>query len=248
MLTSIKRAFVPLRYRITHTTKFPKGDLLSTLYNFSRRGFQPACIVDVGANRGKWSQNAMLVYPDAEYLMLEPQAEMQPHLDRLCRKAKEARWMQMGAADQNGELSFTVAPDTVSSTFGMSPEAARLSGMEQRRIPVRTLDDLVQKELGRIPELVKIDAEGFEMKIIDGASTLLGQTEAIFMEAHLLSEQDDPCNFANMVTRMADHGYEPYDFTWFGKRPSDGAVSLCEIVFVRRDGVLRQQLGWVSAA
>ncbi len=76
MLTSIKRAFVPLRYRITHTTKFPKGDLLSTLYNFSRRGFQPACIVDVGANRGKWSQNAMLVYPDAEYLMLEPQAEM----------------------------------------------------------------------------------------------------------------------------------------------------------------------------
>ena len=248
MLTTLKRALVPLRYRVTHTTKFPKGDLVSTLYNFSRRGFKPQCIVDVGANRGKWSRHAMLVYPDAEYLLLEPQIEMKPHLDRLCRDATQAKWIQAGAADENGELAFTVAPDTVSSTFGLSADAARQSGMEQRPIPVRTLNDLVEHELHRVPELVKIDAEGFEMKIIEGASDLLGETEAIFMEAHLLSAPNDPCNFANMVTRMADYGYEPYDFTWFGKRPSDGAVSLCEIVFVRRDGFLRQQLGWIGAA
>ena len=100
MLTTLKRALVPLRYRVTHTTKFPKGDLVSTLYNFSRRGFKPQCIVDVGANRGKWSRHAMLVYPNAEYLLLEPQIEMKPHLDRLCREANQAKWIQAGAADE----------------------------------------------------------------------------------------------------------------------------------------------------
>ncbi len=53
------------------------------------------------------------------------------------------------------------------------------------------------------------------MNIIEGASNLLGYTEAIFMEAHMLAGPDDPCSFTNMVTRMADYGYEPYDFTWF---------------------------------
>ena len=248
MLTQLKRALLPIRYRITHNTKLPKGDLVSTLYNFSQRGFSPKRIIDIGANRGKWSRHAMLVFPDAEYLMLEPQIEMKPHLDKLCNKATRARWMQAGAADKIGELTFSVCEDTVSSTFSMSEEQAYKSGHETRKIPVTTLDFLVEHEFEAVPELVKIDAEGFEMKIIEGGQSILGETEAIFMEAHMMSDQDDPCSFTNMVAKMADYGYEPYDFTWFGKRGFDGAVSLCEIVFVRRDGFLRKNLGYAHAA
>ena len=51
-------------YRITHTRKFPKGDLVSFFQLVSASGFIPSHIIDVGANRGKWSRKAHAVFPD----------------------------------------------------------------------------------------------------------------------------------------------------------------------------------------
>jgi FkbM family methyltransferase len=254
MFQRLQRAILPWRYRITHGSKFPKGDLVSTLHNFSRRGFSPRRIVDIGANQGKWSRHAMRVFPDAEYLLIEPQVEMKPHLDRLCRRATHARWLLCGVADTVGQMPFVVRADSTASHFddvppgvdGTSPGDPRAVG--RRMLPVTTLDDLVRHHLSAVPDLVKIDAEGFEIRILEGGSSILGRTEAVFLEAHLLTATDDPCSFGNMVTRMGQYGYEPYDFTWFGKRPGDGAVTLCEVVFVRRDGYLRRSLGWTGAA
>lgn len=246
MWAGLMRTIVPFRHRVLRAIHLPKADLVGTLYNMAQRGFRPVRVLDIGANRGTWTIAAMRVFPDAEYLLLEPQFEMKPDLDRLCRRAANVRWMLAGVAGEIGELVLTVNPDTVSSTFSLSPEEAAARGLSQRTVPVTTIDHLVERELGAVPDLVKIDAEGFDMQIIEGAGRILGKTEAILMEANLLCRPDDPCGFSNMVTRMSEFGYEPYDFSWFGHRPLDGAVGLCEIVFVRRDGILRRDLRWTA--
>jgi hypothetical protein len=71
-------------------------------------------------------------------------------------------------------------------------------------------------------------------------------TEVFFLEAHFLSDTSNPSDFVNLTTFMADFGYVPYDFSWFGRRRFDGALSLCEIVFVRRNGYLRSLKPGVS--
>lgn len=246
MWAGLMRTLVPFRHRLLRAIHMPKADLVGTLYNLGRRGFRPERVLDIGANRGNWTIAAMRVFPKANYLLLEPQVEMKPDLDRLCRQAANVRWILAGVAGEIGELVLTVNPDTVSSTFSLSPDEARARGLSQRTVPVTTIDHLVEHEIGAIPDLVKIDAEGFDMQIIEGASRILGKTEAILMEANLLSGPEDPCRFSNMVTRMSELGYEAYDFSWFGHRPLDGAVGLCEIVFVRRDGPLRRDLRWTA--
>lgn len=45
------------------------------------------------------------------------------------------------------------------------------------------------------PDLVKIDAEGFELKVIQGASDLIGKTEVFLLEAGVT------CPFENSVAR-----------------------------------------------
>ncbi len=238
-----------LRFRVTQSSKFPKGDVVSFFQNVRRRGFMPHSVIDVGANCGKWSRKALRVFPEAEFLLVEPQIEMESHLEKLCRRYPQAQWINAGVGDSQGVLNLTVIPDTVSSSFALSTAEATSQGYEQRPVPVLTLNQLATERMGMIPDMVKIDAEGFEARIMKGAEKLLGKTELFLLEAPLI----DPPNhewhsFLQLVSMMADFGYDVYDFTSFHRRPYDGAVGLCEIAFARRGGTLRKYTGWSKQA
>lgn len=236
------------RYKVLHSSKFPKGDLVSSLLNVAARGFEPTQIVDIGANRGKWSRKAAWVFPRAGLTLIEPQHEMKPHLDRFCAQHGKARWINAGAADTMGEMLLSVHPDTVSTTFTLSEQRAKAGGLECRRVPVLTLDHLVEQVIESIPEIVKIDAEGFECRILQGAERLIGTTEMFLLEVPFVDPPQNWNSFAEIIRFMADREYVPYDFTSFQKRPYDGALGLCEVAFVRQQGVLRNFGGWHKAA
>jgi len=235
----IRNLVQKFRYRITHTAKFPKGDLFSFLMNLADRGYQPQHIVDVGANKAKWSRKAHWVYPECRFTLVEPQIEMKPYLDKFCSRCKNASWINAGVGDEMGELPLTVAPDTVSSSFAVSEQQANAVGYERRTVPVITLDHLVKNVIKTIPDVVKIDAEGFEGKIMKGASTLIGKTEMFLLEAPIIETPPEWQSLTELLVMMTDYGYEPYDFTTFQKRPRDGTVALTEVAFARREGILR---------
>jgi FkbM family methyltransferase len=233
------RLFHRFRWKLVHGSKLPKANLPSCLLNLASRGFEPRQIIDVGANRGKWSRDASRVFPNAGYTLIEPQVEMESRLKKFCGGYANRRYLLAGAGSFVGELPFTVVPDTVSSTFVVTAEQAARQGLEQRTIPLVTVDHVVRTIIHAIPDIVKVDAEGFEQEVVKGSQSVLGKTEVFFLEAHFLGERTDPSEFGNLVSFMADFDYVPYDFSWLGRRKFDNALWLCEIAFVRRHGFLR---------
>lgn len=228
-------------YKITHLSKFPKGNLIATMRNLAARGFVPNHIIDVGANKGRWSRDARAIFPDCGFTLIEPQIEMKTRLDRFCRGRANCQWLLGGAAEKNGSMTFTVCPDTVSSRFNVPARQAQRAGFTQREVPVFTLDHIVENYVKKVPDIVKIDAEGFEQRVLQGSQSLLGKTELVFLEAHMICDDDDPCSLIELTKVMSDFGYAPYDFTWFGKLPRyNGAIGLCEVAFAKKQGILRQ--------
>ena len=219
--------------------RMPNADLVSCLWNLAARGFEPRQIVDVGANRGKWSRAASRVFPRAGYTLLEPQVEMEPHLGRFCAGHANRRYLLAGAAAHVGQLPFSAHPSTVSSTFAHTPEYSAKIGCQMRMVPVTTIDHVSQTLIRAIPDILKVDAESFEQEVIKGSQSLLGQTEVIFMELHFFGKRTDPTEPRNLIEFMSERDYVLYDFSWFGRRNLDRALELCEAVFVRRDGYLR---------
>lgn len=49
---------------------------------------------------------------------------------------------------------------------------------------------------------------------------------------------------AELINFMTEKGYSPYDFTYFCRRPFDGALGLAEIAFAKEQGVLRASHRW----
>ena len=203
----------------------------------ARRGFAPTHLVDVGAHTADWSRDFRTVFPACAFTLIEPQRELEPHLARFCAAGK-ARYLIAGAGAKAGELPFTVGPRADSSSFLVSEEEARAQGLERRVVPVVTLDAVCAEPGWPVPEVVKIDAEGFELAVLAGATTLLGVTELIFAEVAFVDWPGHP-TLHETFGYLRERGYEPFDFTDLNRHPGDGTLILAEVAFARRDGLVR---------
>jgi FkbM family methyltransferase len=208
-----------------------------------RFGFDPRSIVDVGANRGNWTRAALAYFPDAEFLLIEPQAHLRVHVEDLLRRGHKLRWVSAGVSDRAGVLPLTIAPDDVSSNFGMTREQATAYGYRQAMAEVRTLEEIVRSEGIAPPEMVKIDAEGYDLKVLAGPGNLLGTADIFFVEAAVCATGIEN-TMAAVIARMTAAGYRMIDITDINRSPKHGVLWLCELAFMREGCPL---LGKVSS-
>jgi Methyltransferase FkbM domain len=97
-----------------------------------------------------------------------------------------------------------------------------------------TLNKLVASSGVGLPGMVKIDAEGFDLKVLAGASELLGKTDIILVEAVAWGAGGAYDNsVAEVVRFMAEAGYNLMDITDLNRSPRYGVLWLCELAFLR---------------
>jgi hypothetical protein len=73
----IKRISNPVR---VGSAQRPVGIMDLLLEDLRARGLRCESIMDVGANRARWSRMAQKVFPDAKLILIEPLIEMKPDL------------------------------------------------------------------------------------------------------------------------------------------------------------------------
>ena len=212
------------------------GQLGAFLAALKGQGFAPKHVVDVGANRGLWTREAIRFFPEATYTLVEPQDELKSYVQDLVEKGHKIRWVNAGAGDAAGTLPFAVAQRDDSSTFDVTEEEARRAGMRQVPVAVRTLNEIMASGGGPVPEMVKIDAEGFDLKVLAGANELLGKTDVFLVEAAICSGSENKA--AKVIERMSAAGYRLVDITDLNRSPKYGVLWLCELAFLRKGSEL----------
>jgi FkbM family methyltransferase len=208
------------------------------------RGFRCKSIIDVGANTGYWSRVAKSTFPEANIYMIEPQIETIPELEKFCQLNPGSVVFQYGAAAEPGELTFTIWDDLQGSSFLPVENKDLQAKGKQRKIKVVRIDDLIKENNLPIPELMKLDIQGFELEALKGASTTFGKTEVYILEVSLYEFENKMPLFADVIRFMDDRGYVVYDFPGFLRRPHDGALGQCDVCFVKKNGSLRSSNAW----
>jgi len=207
--------------------------LFSTLKRF---GFSPRLVLDIGANHGNWTRTALKYFPQAQYVLIEPQDHLKVCVQDLIDLGHKIRWVSAGVADQSGILPFFVSDRDDSSTF-LSPDNQSQTGVPSgKMVPVETLDAILSKYNLPVPDMVKIDAEGFDLKVMRGASSLIGKTDVFLLEAGVVSPLEN--SVARVVSTMADFGYHLMDITELNRSPKHGVLWLTELVFLRSSSPL----------
>jgi len=201
-------------------------------------GFRPQHVWDVGANHGNWTRAAIGFFPEAEYTLIEPQEDLKKHVEDLIRCGYKIRWIIAGAGDRPGTLPLYIAALDHSSSFLNCPRITQ-EAVQSIEIPMRTLNEIRSTLSLPVPEMLKIDAEGLDLKVLEGATDLLGQTEIVLAEASI-GQLDFENTAGALIEAMHDYGYRLIDITDVLRSPNHDALWLCEFAFLlKSSGLLK---------
>ncbi len=243
MKKTVKRIIVKLITPIVTRLGIPVAiNPLKTLISIVQDvGYRPKLIIDVGANHGGWTRSWKTVFPDAKYILIEPQEWLQPSFQDLLDS--KTIYLPIGAGKEDSTSVFTVnAERDDSSTFSLSPEDAKSLGYKQMEISVKTLNTVVREYGDVVPDIVKIDAEGLDIDVLDGSTELFGKTEMFLVEASINSSWKQT-NVIRVINYMDTKGYRVFDLTDINRPFSNKVLCLVEIVFVRKGGHLDSVYG-----
>lgn len=218
-------------YRLSRVANAPRDGLTCFFEAIQRCGFAPRHIVDVGANHGDWTRSAIRFFPDAQYTLVEPQDHLKVHIEDLLDRGCKIHWVNAALGDKPGILPFAIGSRDNSSTLALGENEARASGVQQVPIQVTTLNELVASRTAPLPDMVKIDAEGFDLKVLAGASNLLGKTDVILAEAMVCGPYEN--SVVEVISFMASAGYRLIDITDLERSPKHGVLWLCELAFLQ---------------
>jgi FkbM family methyltransferase len=202
------------------------------LRQLASNGFQARTIVDVGAYRGDWARMAHAIWPDAAIVMIEPNREQTRRLNALAAELHGTLYCELLGPVDGQEVAFHV----MATGSSVLPERSDVP----RRMEIRnlaTLDTLLADYL-RV-DLLKIDAQGYELSILDGAAKVLPKVQVVLLEAALLEVNEGSPLLHDVIQYMNNRGFVAYDVLEMHRRPLDRALCQIDIIFCRHDAAIR---------
>ena len=218
------------------TDQYSKNNLLKSFYTLLKSiDFQPKHIVDVGANHGTWTREALKYFPNAYYTLLEPQAQLQSSINDIIEVNEKVTFHPIGAGNKPGKLKFTIVERDDSCTFRLSEEEAKNKGYQQLEISVVTLNEFLPTVNKLIPDIIKIDAEGLDLEVLQGTTHYFGTTEIFMVEAGVMAKGIEN-SVLEVVLFMDENGYRLFDITDLNRTIKNNALWLVELVFIKKNG------------
>lgn len=203
---------------------------------FDYLGYEPQHIIDIGAHKGAWSLSAMNHFEKAYYSLFEPQSDLLTY-KRLLNNPKVTIY-KLGVGKSYG--SFKLKSSHRRDSYNFMESHKSFDDSKDKIVKVVTLDNVFfDQSLSKpYPEIIKIDAEGWDLDVLLGAKKLINYCHVIFIEAGVnnLHFQND---FYTVVATLNDMNFRLIDISDLN-RPNKQTKHLqnVELVFVKIDSYL----------
>lgn len=218
--------------------KWPKFSLAAfqIISRAKLAGVKPKTVVDVGSNVGQFAVASSRLFQGAEVFPVEPD----PHVAEQLRKnvgmpvAGNVRVTAVG--DSVGIATFHVNRDPqVSSLLPLGED--RIESFPESRViekitvPITTLDVLFDGVALAEPILLKIDVQGFEDRVIAGASVFLERVRWVLMEVSFSKLYEGEREFEAIVELLKNHGFRFIRPMNFHISPKTGEIIEMDALF-----------------
>jgi FkbM family methyltransferase len=221
----------------------PDGnDMEQAVGHLVEKGFNPPVVLDVGSGKGYWSVMASLRWPDARFMMIDPLPDSEDALIKTCRD-RRFKYLLMAVGAEPGEAVMNLTPEADGSSLLSPPDP---DPRHRLTVPVKTLDQLLESGEIDPPQLVKLDVQGFELKVLDGGQKLFDTADVFIIESNLFEFMPGCPRMHQLVGYMAGRGFYPFDFAGLLRRPFENDLGQVDIVFVRGTHPMVQNIRWVT--
>lgn len=204
-----------------------------------QRRLLPGCdlVVDVGANTGQYAEFVRALGHRGRLLSFEPGSDA---FDALARHAAEdPAWeaRRVALSDVVGEATLRVSRNSVSSSLlAVRDEHVRAAPasvtVRTEEVPTSTVD----AELGDDPARaiwLKLDVQGLEQTVLDGATAVLPRVQVVQCELSLVPLYDGQTDWLALCDRLRGHGLRLAHVQPGFQDLSSGHLQQMDALFVR---------------
>lgn len=196
-------------------------------------------VLDIGANIGQYGSALRASGYRGRIVSCEPLSDAYAHISR--RSERDASWtvVRTAVGDAPGQTTINVSANSYSSSLLPMTAAHRDAApgsefVRSETVPVTTVRDLVADHgVDPARALLKIDTQGYESAVLDGAGDLVGRFAAIALELSFVPLYEGQALYDDLVARLTAAGYSLYGLEPGFGDPDTGRMLQCDGLFVR---------------
>jgi len=183
------------------------------VYTLRRMGIIPCTILDIGANVGVFTKTAHFVFPESDIHAFEPLGEC---YDELCRLKNQIANLTCHNIALGAESKETIIHHNAyhysSSLLEMEDTHKEMFPFTSRETPetvrVEKLDSVLEATSIRRPILIKIDVQGFEKQVLEGARKTLEYIDYMICELSFVELYRGQPLFREMYHYLDELGFK----------------------------------------
>lgn len=204
------------------------------------KNFEIDTVIDVGANEGGYANELRRHGFKGKIISVEPLPKVFSKLEK--RASKDTNWQALNLAvgNENKLTTINIAANSFSSSIlNMKPLHLETAPYSQYigkvEIEMKTLDSLRPEILTGL-EIVylKLDAQGFEEKILKGANSLLQLVKGIQLELSMEGLYEGGTLYLEMIQFLKNKGFDLYSLENGFYDPKTGQLLQADGIFYRR--------------
>ena len=202
--------------------------IVNALQKLKSFGFEPKNILDIGANKGKWTlEIKKKVFPKAEYTLIE--AIDYEELDNLSDKHDNINYKNILLDEIEHFVTWYEKRNTGDSLF--KENTGYFDDCKEIKRSATTLDLVFNKN--EVFELIKIDCQGAEIPILKGGNSLVQKSSVIILEVPFMGEYNIGApNFYEHINYMENIGYRVFDIVELHR--VDNILIQIDIIFIKQ--------------
>ena len=202
--------------------------IINALQKLKSFGFEPKNILDIGANKGKWSlEIKKKVFPKAEYTLIE--AIDYEELEKLRIKYDNINYKNILLDETEHLVTWYEKRNTGDSLF--KENTGYFDDCKEIKRSTTTLDLVFNKN--EVFELIKIDCQGAEIPILKGGNRLVQKASVIILEVPFMGEYNIGApNFYEHMNYMENIGYRVFDIVELHR--VDNILIQIDIIFIKQ--------------
>ncbi len=191
-------------------------------------------IFDIGANVGQTAIYFQKRFPGANVFSFEPISSSFKTLINNTNKFNNVSCFQYALGARNEEKEISLNPNSQQNSL---VEELQVNNVQKEIIQIKTLDDFCNEKNIDSIDILKIDTEGYEFEVLNGAKSLLdeGKIKFIFSEVGFIKSDKRHTFFGNIFDFLYTKGFRfsgMYDFAYWSPYYSEGVI-YANALFVR---------------
>lgn len=231
-------------YKKFFPSGFPVGwDIASDIQRIMKR--QPILkIFDVGANRGQVSLYFQKNFSQAQIFAFEPVKNTFLKLEENTKDFNKIKCFQLAFGNTNESKTIFLNNNSEKNSLVDSLQNQMDNKNNAEKILLRKLDDFCEEEKVDYIDILKMDTEGFELEVLNGACNLLENRKISFIisEAGFSPADNRHTFFSNLFEKLYKQGFRVYGFYdlshwlpyWY-----EGLI-YCNVLFVNAKNIKRK--------